>query len=143
MMLSSPTQRVRDVAFRWRNQIYWNLTPPPLQTTKLLVPSSLILTLMLTRNQRHAGPELDSATPLQPGTGPEPTSGSRGSEHKVDRKLMVEVEREIFGEANRVHGATPFVARCGATLKAVRSLSLDRNRVASFCRLRGGGGGQL
>ena len=62
-------------------------------------------------------------------------SGSRGSEHTVDRELMVEVEREIFGEANRVHGATPFVARCGAALKAVRSLSLDRNRVrvASVC----------
>ena len=140
MMLSSPNSQVRDVAFRLRNQIYQNLTTA---APKHKTFGTEMLTLTLTRNQRQAGPELDSATPLQPGTGPEPTSGSRGSEHKVDRKLMVEVEREIFGEANRVHGATPFVARCGATLKAVRSLSLDRNRVASFCRLRGGGGGQL
>ncbi len=49
----------------------------------------------------------------------------------------MEVEREDFGEANRMHGM-PFVARCGA-LKAVRSLSLDRHRVTSECDYERGG----
>jgi hypothetical protein len=39
---------------------------------------------------------------------------------------MVEVEREISGEANGMHGAAPFVARCGA-----------HSRLSDLCHLTG------
>lgn len=78
-----PTQQERDVAFRFGTKTYWNLTTSAAPENKISGTELIDVDIDVDVDQLsgQAGPGLNLAS-SQAQTGPEPTSGSRGSEHR-------------------------------------------------------------